>query len=183
MNDFLYGIDWVVRGLEAVTVLLILYLSYQRVKVLFWGGKADINTPSDALLHSSFLCAFTVLFFHFISWGISRYILALDMEVMARRQLFFFMMFMIEFLFIISLFTLHKIRRCSFSKVAIYCLMLGLALELLIVIELVLYGVFDISGFNLVYQSLVPVINIITLSLIIAYPVRHIRNKRMKAYG
>ncbi len=150
--------------------------------MLFFGGKTDIKTQSDALLHSSFLCAFTVLFFHFTSWGVGRYILAFDMEVMARRQLFFFMMFMIEFLFMITLFVLHKIRRCSFSKVAIYCLRLSLLFELLFVIELVLYGVLDITEFNNVYQVLIPIMNIITLGLIVAYPVKHIRDKRIKIY-
>ncbi len=178
-NEFFYYLDFLIKGLEFLALIVILLISYQKISVLLWGGGNNIHTKDDASLHSCFISVLTVAVFHFIGSSLAQYTLSLDLEKMALRQVYYFMMFIIEFIFISSLFVLHKIRNCPFSPAARYCMYFSTILCIVQMIEFISRGVLDSNTFTLSYRTFVVLINLATLYVVSYYPLKYLKNNNV----
>jgi len=170
-NDIFELIDWIIKALELSALTAIVLFAYQKISILFFGGSKNINTDSDIILHSCFITALVVVIFHFIGSATTQYILALNLEKMEKRKLFYSAIFFMELIAILSIFTFHKVRSCLFAAPARLCVYLSFAMMMVQMLQCILHGIFDINLFSPVYRVLVLGINIATLSIISYYPV------------
>ena len=169
--DFLIPLDWLIKALELTVLLAIILLAYQKVSILFFGGAKNISTESDIVLHSCFITALVVAVFHYIGSGVSQYILALNLDKMEKRQLFYSTMFLMSFIGILAIFTLHKIRQCRFAPAARFTIYLGLGMCIVQMVQFYLHGMVDSIVFLQAYTLLVVSINILTLAVVSYFPV------------
>ncbi|MCF2825676.1 MULTISPECIES: hypothetical protein [unclassified Pseudoalteromonas] len=159
-----------VIALEVIALGAICFLSYQKVNRLVFGGKSDINSERDAFLHSCFITAVSVAVFHVSTSTIREMILGLDLERMELRQVFYFFMFIMEMAFIVCVFSLHKIRGCSFSHVARVALLLALVMCANQIIQFFIRGVIGLDYYMPFYKGVILFVNIGTLMAVGVYP-------------
>ncbi|WP_064435768.1 hypothetical protein [Pseudoalteromonas neustonica] len=170
MIDFFTATSWTIRILELAIVLNILYLFKQHRLALFFGGQSNLNSTDDHTMHSCFIAALTVMVFHFVSSHLSQYILTIEMSKLELRQFFYFSMFSCSVAFSATLFFLHTIRGCTFSKVARICLYLAIAQAALQMMQFVMRGMLDNSTLSPFYSVAVVLLNIASLGVIAVYP-------------
>lgn len=171
MNDFFVATDWLIRGLEALLVIYLVIKFKKRRWSLFFGGREDLKTIDDHELHSCFLAALTVTVFHFASSSFSQFVLTIDMERMALRQVFYFSMFSFSIAFAVALFALHLIRNCSFSPTARMCLYITVLMSSLQMAQFISHALNDSTALNNIYRYGVVLLNIATLTVVSKYPV------------
>lgn len=175
MVDFFTISDWVIRVIEAFILLFLLIKFNSRRISLFFGGKKNLKTIDDHELHSCFLSALTVLVFHFTSSNLAQYILSIDgMERMELRQFFYFSMIICSVAFTGALFVLHLIRGCSFSPTARKCLYLALIMCILQAMQFVAHAIIGSDVLTPFYRYGVVMLNITSLSVVAAYPLKQI---------
>ncbi|MCF2826887.1 MULTISPECIES: hypothetical protein [unclassified Pseudoalteromonas] len=178
MNDFFVISDWMIRALEVLICLYLLFKFKNRRWSLFFGGKNSLKTIQDHELHSCFLSAFTVMVFHFTSSNLAQHIVTIQgMEKLALRHFFYFSMFSCSMAFAAALFFLHKIRGCSFSPTARNCLYITFLMSTLQMLQFVSHGLLDSNRFTLFYQYGVVVLNVTTLAVVANHPIRHMLRK------
>lgn len=172
MISFITATDWTIRALELVAVLFIVITFSQHRLALFFGGKQNLKSKSDHLLHSSFIAAFTVMVFHTVSSSLADHIITLEMEKMMLRQFFYFTMFSCSIIFVVTLFALHALRRCTFSPAARVCLYLAIIQALVQLTQFVMRGMLDNSSLSPAYKISVVTLNVISLAVISVYPIK-----------
>ncbi|MEZ7277202.1 hypothetical protein [Pseudoalteromonas sp. 68 DY56-GL68] len=168
------AIDWTIRLLEIVAVLFIVITFSKHRFALFFGGRQSIKTDEDHILHSCFISALTVMVFHAVSSPLADHIISLEMEKMMLRQFFYFTMFCFSIAFVVTLFSLHALRRCSFSPVARVCLYLAILQAIVQLTQFIMRGILDDSSLSPAYKVVVIVLNILSLAVISVYPVKKI---------
>ena len=171
MNEFFVFTGWVIRAFEVFIVLYLLLKFKDRRWSLFFGGSEDLKTIEDHELHSCFLAALTVMVFHFASSSFSQFVLTIDMERMALRQVFYFSMFSFSIAFAVALFALHLIRNCSFSPTARMCLYITVLMSSLQMAQFISHALNDSTVLNNIYRYGVVLLNIATLTFVSKYPV------------
>lgn len=169
--DFFVLLGWLIKALEVTALIGIILLAYQKVSILFFGGAKNISTESDVILHSCFITALVVAVFHYIGSGVSQYILTLNLDKMEKRQLFYSTMFLMSFIGILAIFTLHKLRQCKFAPAARFTIYLGLGMCIVQMIQFYFRGIAEVDFFSPMYKLLVVTINILTLSVVSYFPV------------
>lgn len=180
LNQFFYKIDIVIQFLNAVVLLIIVTMSAMKLKSLFFAKVTADERNSENGEVSYFLTALVVVVFHFVSSSISQYILNIEMEKMEKRQVFYFMMFFMEFVFVITLISLHKLRECNYSRVTLYVCILSLIMATLQMEEFVMRGIYDNNFFQTTYRYLIVLINLCVLALISAYPLFMLYKRTIK---
>ena len=171
MNEFFVFTGWVIRVFEVFIVLYLLLKFKDRRWSLFFGGREDLKSIEDHELHSCFLAALTVMVFHFSSSSFSQFVLTIDMERMALRQVFYFSMFSFSIAFAVALFALHLIRNCSFSPTARMCLYITVLMSSLQMAQFISHALNDSTVLNNIYRYGVVLLNIATLTVVSKYPV------------
>ena len=175
MSDFFVATGWIIRAFE-VLIVLYLIIKFKNYRwSLFFGGKSDLKTLNDHEIHSCFLTAFTVMVFHFASSSFAQYVITVDMERMALRQLFYFSMFCFSIAFGLTLFAFHLIRGCSFSPTARFCLYVTFLMMLLQMAQFIVRGMLDSNILFDVYQYGVVCLNILTLSIVAKHPLQRLQ--------
>lgn len=174
-NEIFSALDYAVVGLEILALAVFLFFSYQKASQLFFGGKKDISSDADALLHSCFIVAISVAVFHFTTSTIRDLVLGLQLEKTDLRQVFYFVMFLMELAFISCVFALHKLRECEFSGVARIAMLLGLVMCINQMIQYYSHGMQGSDLYNLYYRAVIIFVNISTLLAISVYPVFSLR--------
>ena len=170
LNQFFHNTDLVVNFFEAVVLIIITFMSAIKFKHLFFGGVISNSGISNNFELSYFLTALVVTVFHFVGSSITQIILNLGLDKMEKRQIFYFMMFFMEFVGIVTLISLHKLRGCNFSRITFYVCLLSVVMALLQMVEFVLRGIYDRDTFTSIYRYSVVIVNLSTLTLISAYP-------------
>ena len=180
LNHFFHTTDLVVNFFEVVVLIIITSMSAMKFKNLFFGGVITDGQVSNNFEVSYFLTALVVTVFHFVGSSISQFILNLGLEKMEKRQIFYFMMFFMEFVGIVTLISLHKLRACNFSRITFYVCLLSVFMALLQMVEFVMRGIYDRETFTYHYRYLVVIVNLSTLVLISAYPLFVFYKKAVK---
>lgn len=156
--------------LEYLALLTLIFLSFHQARALFFGGEKDIKNESDSILHSCFITAACVAVFHVSNSYISQLVLNSGMEKIELRKMFYLTIFMMEFLFILSVFAWHKLRKCDFTIVARMAMLIGIFICLNIFIQFQFHAVGESDSYTLIYRVIVLVMNLTTLGLIFVYP-------------
>ena len=133
-------------------------------------------------MHSCFITAISVAVIHFSTSSLRDLILTLELEKMELRQVFYFFLFLMEFLFISCVFVLHKIRGCKFSQVARIAILMGLVICANQIIHFYIRGVKGLDFYMPFYNGQILFANIVTLFVISVYPVSILLRQRKKQY-
>jgi hypothetical protein len=172
MDDKIFMVlDYVIIGLELIALVAFLFFSYQRVSQLFLGGKKDVHSHVDALVHSYFIVTISVVVFHFTTSILVDEVLDMPLGKTDLRQLFYFVTFIMELAFICCVFALHKIRECEFTGMARIVMLLGLVMCVNVMIQYYSHGVQGSDIYNMFYRTVIMFVNIVTLLAISIYPV------------
>ncbi|NQY62404.1 MAG: hypothetical protein HRT38_01570 [Alteromonadaceae bacterium] len=155
-------------------------MSTIKFKSLFFGGVITGSERSNNFEISYFLTALVVTVFHFVGSSISQFVLHSGLEKMEKRQIFYFMMFFMEFVGIVTLISLHKLIACNFSRITFYVCLLSVVMALLQMLEFVSRGIYDLDVFTSFYRYSVVLVNLSTLTLISAYPLFVFYKKAVK---
>ncbi|NOU51255.1 hypothetical protein HG263_12025 [Pseudoalteromonas sp. JBTF-M23] len=175
MNEVLYGLGWVLKGIEVFVLAFIIFKFYQLRWKLFFGGRKDLPTIQHHELHSCFLSALCVLIFHVVNSEISLYILSIEMNKLEQIKLFYLSKAIVQFSFAATLFFLHLLRGCTFSKTARICMYTTLILMLMQGMQLTARGYFDYHELKIIYVTVGWICNIIIISAIAAYPLKSLK--------
>ena len=170
-NKIFMVLDYVVIGLELIALVAFLFFSYQRASQLFLGGKKDVNSHVDALVHSYFIITISVVVFHLTTSIMRDFVLDMPLGKTDLLQLFYFVIFVMELASVFCVFALHKIRECEFTGMARVVMLLGLVMCVNVMIQYYLYGVQGSDIYNIPYRTVIIFINIVTLLAISIYPV------------
>ncbi|MCF2857556.1 hypothetical protein L1286_08750 [Pseudoalteromonas sp. SMS1] len=108
--------------------------------------------------------------------------MSLPMEKFALRRVFYFSKLVIMASFMATLYILHSIRGCLFSRVAKsigYLAMFSVSLHMM---QLVARGYFDFNGLSPLYQFSVMVINIMAFMVIAIYSIKLMIKTKFDSY-
>lgn len=172
-NNMLAVLGRLITVLELVAYVALVALSYHSFKVLYFAGKNIIQTRSDTLLRSCFIVAVCVAIFPISSDIVRDYILALDMEKMALRQLFYLSMFVMECGFMFALVAFHWIGGCALSPLARVNLVLSVLICSVEATQFVARGIYGFDGLMPFYKTTVLTLHAATLFSTSAYPFAH----------
>ncbi|MBQ4812191.1 hypothetical protein A7985_17990 [Pseudoalteromonas luteoviolacea] len=180
MSEFLSGLGWLIRFLEVLIICFLVIKFWQHKFSLFFGGKSSLQTIEDHELHSCFLTALCALVFHFIGVEVSKYILSLPLDKMPLRRTFYFSNLLVVAACITTLYVLHSIRECSYSNTAKRIGYLAIVTATLQMTQLIARGYLDYNGLYQFYNVFGALINVTTLAVIAAYPIKIIKNYKME---
>jgi hypothetical protein len=175
MNEVLYKFGWIIKGIEFSIVLFWLHRFSKMKWKLFFGVKKDLGSVQHHELHSCFLSAFCFFIFHLIGSEAEQYLLSLQMEATAHIELFYTSMIIIKFSFVLTLFSLHLVRGCTFSPTARVCTYAMIGYMLFLFMELVARGYFGNHSLGMVYIVGGWVCNFVAISALAAYPLRSLK--------
>ncbi|MEQ3511977.1 hypothetical protein ABMY35_01210 [Pseudoalteromonas sp. BZB3] len=182
VNEIFAALGYVIIGLQSLAVVVFVLFSYQKASQLFFGGRKDINSEADAFMHSCFITAISVAVIHFSTSSLRDLILALEVEKMELRQIYYFFLFLMEFLFITCVFMFHKIRECKFSQVARIAMLMGLVICANQIVQFYIRGVQGYDFYMPYYKGIILFANVVTLFVISVYPVMSVLRQRKKQY-
>ena len=169
------GIDITLKALggliikfEAFAIIMIMLLFIRELTPLIFSKIK--KGKNNGILLSSLLSALTVFMFHFMTSEVRDYTFSLGIEKMQLRKLFYLSMFTMECLFVITLFVVHKIKKCQFYFVAHFCFMTSCIMCLIQLVQLYLRGFLDLDYFVPYYKLTVVSINLLVLVVISIHP-------------
>jgi hypothetical protein len=171
VNGIFATLDLLALGFKFLALFALCLLSYQKISTLFFGGFKSISNEEDAYLHSCFITVLSVAFFSLVTSTLREYILAIDLEKMELRQLFYSFLFFMEFLFIVFLYAMHKIRKCTISKVARTVILFALLMCANQLIQYYIRGMQGLDFYMPFYKGIILLINLATLAVISIYPI------------
>ncbi|BBN80638.1 hypothetical protein PA25_06230 [Pseudoalteromonas sp. A25] len=173
LNDFLNHLAWIFKGYEALIVLWFLITQFPKYRwSLFYARHHTLNSLPLHELHSCFMTALCYLLFHLYSSEIDNFIIRQLSTVDGQIKLFYLTAMINQFLFLLTLFSLHRFKGCFFSKTARVNLYTTLALMALLFMQLVARGYFDYHELGMVYVFGGWACNIISVSALSIYPIR-----------
>jgi hypothetical protein len=135
------------------------------------GGKKDVHSHVDALVHSYFIVTISVVVFHFTTSILVDEVLDMPLGKTDLRQLFYLMIFILELVSVFCVFALHKIRECEFTGMARIVMLLGLVICVNVMIQYYSHGMQGSDIYNMFYRTVIMFVNIVTLLAISIYPV------------
>jgi hypothetical protein len=171
LNGIFATLGNVIIFMEFLALFALCVLSYQRISCLLFGGYKNITTEEDAFLHSCFITVLSVAVFHLTTSTLRDIILAMPLEKMELRQVFYAFLFFMEFLFIVFVYAMHKIRRCKLSKVARIAILLALIMCANQLLQYYIRGMLGLDFYMPFYKGIILLINLATLTVISIYPI------------
>ncbi|MCF6442325.1 hypothetical protein L1077_23135 [Pseudoalteromonas luteoviolacea] len=181
MGDIVLVVRWATITLQVLVVLFLLIKFKQHKLSLFFGGKNQIQSPKDNELHSCFIAALCTAVFFIIGMVLSNQVLALNLDKLELRRVYYFIMSMNSCAYSVAIYFLHFIRKCTFSSAAKCCLYLSVATVLLCIMQLVARGIFDYNGLSTLFQVTLLVVNATALFVVALYPLKLIKQSRQNA--
>ncbi|BBN80639.1 hypothetical protein PA25_06240 [Pseudoalteromonas sp. A25] len=173
LNDFLYHLGGIFNGYELVIVLWFIITQFPKYRwSLFYARHRTLNFLPLHEMHSCFMSAVIVLFFHAAGSEIEQYLLSFEFEQVMRIRVFYMGMIAQKFAFIAALYTVHRLRGCLFSKTARMCLYMSFTYAAFLFVELVVRGYFDYHNFTPVYRVAAWVCNTAAIAALSIYPIR-----------
>ncbi|MCF6437492.1 MULTISPECIES: hypothetical protein [Pseudoalteromonas] len=183
MNDILYGLGWVLKGIELLIVLFWLHkFSTMRWK-LFFGQKKDLSSVHHHELYSCFLAAFSVLVFHLIGSEVDQFTLSLTMDKVDQIKLFYTCGIIVQFSFAMILVCLHLVRGCTFSPTARICMYTTLVYISLLGMQLIARGYYDYHALSSMYRMGGWMCNLMVVTALCTYPIRCLKGYFREKYA
>ncbi|CAH9060387.1 hypothetical protein PSECIP111854_02595 [Pseudoalteromonas sp. CIP111854] len=182
MKEYYSVISDITVTFEVLAFLLMLFIYKHSGITLSFVHKSSLKTPQDHQIYSCFICAFLGPIFSLLGNQLAYDLIALSMEVIDRRQVFYVALMCHIFFFMLTAYIFHRLRGCRFSLIARICMYL-MWLMTMNYAQLVLRGYFDVNflyeydvyGVFIVFSN--AVIAIILLSYSIRYVFVNIYNK------
>lgn len=170
MNEFYIVAGWGIRFLELIVVFFVIFSFRKHSFSLFFGGKSSLKTPADHKMHSCFLTALAVLVFHAISGSLATYMLDIEADNQLVIKLYYFVIVCTTAAYAATLYLLHVIRGCQFTRVARYSLYITLFLMLLNAAQLVLRGYLGNELLYSIYGPATVIANLCEWLIVAKYP-------------
>ncbi|CAH9052090.1 hypothetical protein PSECIP111951_00546 [Pseudoalteromonas holothuriae] len=174
LNDLVYQLGWFVKGYEFLIVLwfLVTELPTSRWSLFYARGRA-LSSLQLHEMHSCFMTSLCLLFFHLLGSELEQLLIGPLMSKLDDKMKLFYLAGMIHsFAFIVTLFYLHRIKSCLFSRTArinLYCSFTFMTLKML---QLVARGYFDYHAFKSLYFYVGWTFNFVSIAAISIYPIR-----------
>ncbi|CAH9052085.1 hypothetical protein PSECIP111951_00545 [Pseudoalteromonas holothuriae] len=185
MNEFLYNLGWVLKGVEFLIVIFWLQKFHKMRWKLFFGVKKDLASVQHHELYSCFLSAFCFLVFHLVGSEVDQFVLSLEMDKLEKIKLFYTSGVIIQFSFAMTLVCMHLVRGCTYSPTARICMYTTLVYMALLGMELIARGSYDYHDLGMVYVIGAWMCNFIAIGALCTYPIRslkdHFRQRRVAA--
>ncbi|MBD1583032.1 hypothetical protein [Pseudoalteromonas sp. S16_S37] len=185
MNEILYKLGWVLKGVEFLILLFWLHKFTKMRWKLFFGVKKDLASVQHHELYSCFLTAFCVLVFHLLDSELDQFILSIEMDKLEHIKLFYTAGIIMQFSLIATLFCLHLVRGCTFSSTARICTYTTLVIMMMQGTELIVRAYYDYHELGLIYIIVGWTCNIIATAALATYPIRslkeHFKQRRAAA--
>lgn len=175
MGEFEVALDIILKIAQAIIVIFLLVKFNEHRFSLLFGGKKNLTSMDDHELHSCFIAALCVLAFQFISTEMTKHLLALEMEKMQLRKVFYFINIAVATVFAGAIYFLHSLRGCSFSNTAKRCLYLTVASILLFIMQLIARGFLNYDGLSPFYKVAALAIHALLLINVALYPLKLIK--------
>ncbi|CAH9067994.1 hypothetical protein PSECIP111951_03965 [Pseudoalteromonas holothuriae] len=176
MNEILYALGWIFN-IAAFLIVVFWVKKFTAMKwKLFFGVKKDLVSVQHHELYSCFLTAFCFLLFRILGSELEYFILSLDMEKIEKIKLFYTTNTVFLFMFIATLFCLHLVRGCTFSKAARVCVYTTLVFMMLQGMQLIARGYYDYHALGMVYVIGGWMCNLIALTYVASYPIKSLKD-------
>ncbi|MFC3033738.1 hypothetical protein ACFOEE_14535 [Pseudoalteromonas fenneropenaei] len=162
-------LDWIFISSKFVALFSLLCFAVVSTKTLLFGQPAD--NVVEKVEHSLFVLVAVATVFHFTGRLASDAILAADMSVMGKRQLYYIFFSVHELLAIAAIVHFHNRKGCELAKVTRYICYLS---AVSVVLQLLRYAdrvVFDTNLLNVIYSQGLISLNLFTSMLMLAYPI------------
>ncbi|WP_105168938.1 hypothetical protein [Pseudoalteromonas sp. T1lg23B] len=183
MNDILYGLGWGLKGVELLIVLFWLYKFSKMRWKLFFGQKKDLASVQHHELYSSFLTAFCFLIFHLIGSELEQFLLSLQMDKQKHIGLFYTCMIVLRFSSLLTLFSLHLVRGCTFSPTARVCVYSTIVVMALMGMQLITRNYFDYHDLSIIYKVGLWICNLMAITALCTYPIRCLKGYFREKYA
>ncbi|TMP30353.1 hypothetical protein CWB99_06315 [Pseudoalteromonas rubra] len=180
MSEFYVVTGWTLRCLQLMVVIYLLYYFKQYRLNLLFGGKASLKTISDHKLHSCFLTALTCLIFNITSGQLASFILALEIDLQIKIQIYYFTLVCCGVSYAVTLYIVHLIRGCLFTQAARYTLYITFLLVLLNALQLVLRGFLESNAIYALYGPITVCANIMIWLIVAKYPFYKFMESRIR---
>ncbi|KID55661.1 hypothetical protein JF50_14775 [Pseudoalteromonas luteoviolacea] len=149
--DFLIVSGVLYKGLQAslfIAFLYTLYVTRRRGYGFFCDRRHKLDNPADRDLVSWHITIVTLFVMQLIDHILQYSLVALDLDYVVRRRLFYFSRLFSIGIFIVSVVALHSLRGCSFSRYSRAIVYVLLPISTTTLIQLVLRGYLDIEVFR-----------------------------------
>ncbi|CAH9051589.1 hypothetical protein PSECIP111951_00423 [Pseudoalteromonas holothuriae] len=173
LNDFLYHLGWIFKSYEFFIVLWFVLTQFPKYRwSLFFAHHQSLNSLQLHEMHSCFMTVVVFMLFHTFGGEVEQYLLSLDFEQINRIKVFYTGMIAHMFLCMLTLYVIHRLRGCLFSKTARICLYTVFVSALFSYMELIARGYFDYHELTIVYRIGGWACNIIAIAALSIYPIR-----------
>ncbi|CAH9052095.1 hypothetical protein PSECIP111951_00547 [Pseudoalteromonas holothuriae] len=162
------------KGYEFLIVLWFFATQFSKHRwSLFYAHGKALHSLQLHEMHSCFITAWCFLLFHLLGSEIDQFFLGLLLSGLDDKIKVFYLAGMItQFMFLLAVFYLHRIRRCLFSKVARICLYTTIIVMSIQMMELIARGYFYYHELTPIYRSVGWASNILAISALSVYPIR-----------
>ncbi|CAH9067098.1 hypothetical protein PSECIP111951_04063 [Pseudoalteromonas holothuriae] len=168
MSSILMNIGWTLIAIKVCLLLILFVFTKDTVKSLF--VAKPINDKHVQFEHSLFMYVFASVVFQLVGRFISDEILAAELGVQAKRQIFYIFFCIYEGLFMVAVIQWHNYKRCEFARITTYGFYICAMTVVLNLCRYVDRVVFDTDILRGVYGQVVALTNIFLCVLMAYYP-------------
>ncbi|CAH9049671.1 hypothetical protein PSECIP111854_00318 [Pseudoalteromonas sp. CIP111854] len=173
LNAFLSHLGWIFKSYETLIVIWFLVTQLPTHKwLLLTALKEDLCTLRLHEMHSCFMTAVCYLLFHLYSGEVDAFIITQLSTIDGQIKLFYLTAMINQFLFLLTLFSLHRLKGCFFSRTARVSIYTTLVFMALLFMQLIARGYFDYHELKMVYVFGGWACNIIAVAALSIYPIR-----------
>ncbi|CAH9049669.1 hypothetical protein PSECIP111854_00316 [Pseudoalteromonas sp. CIP111854] len=173
LNDFLYYLGWGFIGYELLIVLWFLVTQFPKHSwSLFFSRHQSLNSLQLHEMHSCFMSAVVFMLFHTFGGEVEQYLLSLEFKQINRIKVFYTGVIAHFFICLLTMYVVHRLRGCLFSKTARICMYMIFLFSALSFMELIARGYFDYHELGMVYRIGGWACNIIVIAALSIYPIR-----------
>ncbi|CAH9049993.1 hypothetical protein PSECIP111854_00443 [Pseudoalteromonas sp. CIP111854] len=175
MNDLFYRVSLFLIAYEFVIVLWFIFTQFPAHRwSLFYANGKSLSSLRLHEMHSCFITAKCFFIFHIIGAELEQLFLGpLLSEIDSKIKAFYLVGMINQFLFLLVLFCIHRVRGCFFSIPARICLHTTIIVMGLIMMQLIARGYFDYHELGVLYSTVFWTCNFICIAAISIYPIRH----------
>ncbi|BBN83208.1 hypothetical protein PA25_31930 [Pseudoalteromonas sp. A25] len=176
MKSYLVVTDAITLAIESCAFLITLIVyKYHGIRFSLV-DKSSLKTAQDHQLYSCLVTTFMVAANSLYATPLAYELVALSMDVIDRRQIFYTSLMCSGFLFMLTLYIVHRVRGCHFSLYARIYMYGASVVVVLNYVQLVLRGYLDINVLYdyHIYSLGVISINILTAFILLCVPIKYL---------
>ncbi|WP_152086616.1 hypothetical protein [Pseudoalteromonas sp. A25] len=174
MSQFLYQLEWIIKGYEFALLLWFFVSQWSKYSwSLFYVRGKSFKSLEHHEMHSCFMTILCMFVFHVFASEIEQFFVSpLIADLNNKIKVFYISGMIIQFIYLIVIFSYHRARQCLFSRTTRVCMYTTIAVITLQFIQLIARGYVDYHALVMVYFVAVWICNIVAVSAMSVYPIR-----------